>query len=252
MRWRYKELVARIPAAKLNGTSIQYYIDVKDPSGAKVAGSAKQASPNLIEIDASASPRFYPDWNDDSEGATSGNGGTKTVQAEDEDPLHPGQHKQVAQNTEGDLQPHDQPSTPGTAWNDAGSSKFEKAKWISTGTAGALLAGSLTFYILAGKQADNLVADSKMCGNPPCRAYDHEFDLAWQDAGQRYNTLANVTFVVGFGAAVVSGYLWYRELSAKKHGELKMSNKNASPETTWVVIPTGSPSGVGAAAAVEF
>ena len=251
MKWRYKELVARIPAAKMNGTSIQYYIDVKDQSGAKVAASAKQASPNLIEIDASASPRFYPDWNDDSEGST-GNTGTKTVQAEDEDPLHPGQHKQVAENTDVDLQPHDQPSTPGTAWNDVGSSKFEKAKWISTGTAGALLAGSLTFYILASKQGDNLVADSKSCGNPPCRAYDHQFDQAWQDAGQRYNTLSNVTFVVGFGAAVVSGYLWYRQLSAKKHGELKMSNKNASPETTWVVMPTGSPSGVGAAAAVEF
>lgn len=250
MKWRYKELVARIPAAKMNGTSIQYYIDVKDQSGAKVAASAKQASPNLIEIDASASPRFYPDWNDDSEGA-SGNG-AKTVQAEDEDPLHPGQHKQVAENTDVDIQPHDQPSTPGGAWNDVGSSKFEKAKWISTGTAGALLAGSLTFYILASKQGDNLVADSKSCGTPPCRAYDHQFDQAWQDAGQRYNTLSNVTFVVGFGAAVVSGYLWYRQLSAKKHGELKMSNKNASPETTWVVMPTGSPSGVGAAAAVEF
>ncbi len=250
MRWRYKELVARIPAAKMSGSSIQYYIDVKDQTGGKVAGSGKQASPNLIEIDASASPRFYPDWND--EGGETATGGTKAVQSEEEDPLHPGQHKQVAQNDDVDLQPHDQPAGNGTSWNDVGSSKFEKAKWISTGTAGALLAGSLTFYILASKQADNIVADSKSCGNPPCRAYDHEFDQAWQDAGQRYNTLSNVTFVVGFGAAVVSGYLWYRQLSAKKHGELKMSNKTASPETTWVVLPTGSTSSVGAAAAVEF
>ncbi len=250
MKWRYKELVARVPAAKMSGSSIQYYIDVKDQTGAKVAASGKQASPNLIEIDASASPRFYPDWNDEGETGTAG-ATTNVVQSEDEDPLHPGQHKQVAQ-TDVDVQPHDQPSTPGTSWNDVGSSKFEKAKWISTGTAGALLAGSLTFYILASKQADNIVADSKSCGNPPCRAYDHEFDQAWQDAGQRYTTLSNVTFVVGFGAAVVSGYLWYRQLSAKKHGELKMSNKTASPETTWVVVPTGSTTGVGAAAAVEF
>lgn len=250
MKWRYKELVARVPAAKMSGTSIQYYIDVKDQAGGKIAASGKQASPNLIEIDASASPRFYPDWKDDGDAGAAG-GGSKVVQSEEEDPLHPGQHKQVAQ-TDVDVQPQDQPGATGTAWNDVGSSKFEKAKWISTGTAGALLAGSLTFYILASKQADNIVADSKSCGNPPCRAYDHEFDQAWQDAGQRYTTLSNVTFVVGVGAAVVSGYLWYRQMSAKKHGELKMSNKTASPETTWVVLPTGGTSSVGAAAAVEF
>ncbi|MBV8760197.1 MAG: hypothetical protein JO257_23090 [Deltaproteobacteria bacterium] len=253
MKWRYKELVARIPANKINGNSIQYFIEVKDQAGTKVASSGKPTSPNLVDVEASASPRFYPDWSDEGDAGTGGATTVKNTQAEDEDPLHPGQHKQVAQNTDNvDIQPHDQPATPGTAWNDVGSSKFEKAKWISTGTAGALLAGSLTFYLLASKQADNIIADSKSCGNPPCRAYDHDFDQAWQDAGQRYTTLSNVTFVFGVGAAAVSGYLWYRQLTAKQHGELKMSNKNASPETTWVVIPTGSPSGVGAAAAVEF
>jgi tetratricopeptide (TPR) repeat protein len=246
MKWRYKELVARIPAAKLAGSSIQYYLDVKDQAGNKIAGSGKMASPNLVEIDASASPRFYPDWNDEGDTTVAT---TTTRQSEDEDPLHPGQHKQ---EPDIEIQPKTEPSAPGTAWNDVGSTKFEKAKWISTASAGALLAGSLTFYILAGKQADNLVADSKMCGTPPCRAYDQEFDQAWQNSGQSYQTLANVTFVVGFGAAVVSGYLWYRQLTAKQHGELKMSNKTATPETTWVVIPTGGPTGVGAAAAVEF
>ena len=246
MKWRYKELVARIPAAKVGGSSIQYYLDVKDATGTKIAGSGKQASPNLVEIDASAAPRNYPDWTD--EGDTAVATTTTNHQAEDEDPLHPGQHKQE-QDIE--VQPQQQPAAPGNAWNDVGSSKFEKAKWISTASAGALLAGSLTFYILASKQGDNIVADSKSCGNPPCRAYDHEFDQAWQDAGQRYNTLSNVTFVFGAGAAIVSGYLWYRQLSAKKHGELKMSNKTASPETTWVVVPTAL-GAVGAAATVEF
>ena len=34
MKWRYKELVARIPAKKMSGTSVQYYIEVKDQTGA--------------------------------------------------------------------------------------------------------------------------------------------------------------------------------------------------------------------------
>src|SRR5690606_8543872 len=41
MKWRYKELVARIPAPKMIGNAVQYYIDVKDATGASVARSGK-------------------------------------------------------------------------------------------------------------------------------------------------------------------------------------------------------------------
>ena len=245
MKWRYKELVARIPGAKIGGSSIQYYIDAKDQTGTTIARSGKSTSPNLVDIEAQATPRFYPDWTDD--------GGEKPIAEvkhhDDEDPLHPGEHKQE-QDVE--VQPSPTPAQPGTSWKDVGSSKFEKAKWISTASAGALLGGSIVFYILAKKQADNIAADAASCGTPPCRQFDHDFDLAWQDSGQRYQTLSNVTMVVGVGAAAVAGYLWYRELSAKKHGELKMTNKtNSSPATTWVVVPSVGES-IGAAAAARF
>jgi hypothetical protein len=249
MRWRYKELVARIPSGKVGGSSLQYYIDVKDAAGTVVARSGKSTSPNLVDIEAQATPRFYPDWTDE--------GGEKSTAEvkhgdESEDPLHPGQHKQQDSDTELDQKAAaTAPEVPGTGWKDVGSSKFEKAKWISTATAGTLIAGSVVFYILAKKQADNLAADATSCGMPPCRAFDHAFDLAWQDAGQRYNTLTNVTMVLGLGAAGVAGYLWYRELSAKKHGELKMTTKTSSPETSWVVVPSVG-DGIGAAAAGRF
>ena len=145
------------------------------------------------------------------------------------------------------------PTTPSRPWIDVGSSKFEKAKWISTASAGALVGGSIVFYILAKKQGDNIVADSTMCGTPPCRQYDHDYDKAWQDAGKRYNTLTNVTAVVGIGAAAVAGYLWYRELTDKHHGELNAANKKkaSSPETSWIVVPSIGDS-IGAAAAARF
>jgi hypothetical protein len=245
MKWRYKELVARIPAAKVGGNSLQYYIDAKDTTGATVARSGKSTSPNLVDVEAQAMPRFYPDWTDE--------GGEKPAAEvkrsdESDDPLHPGQHKQE-QDTEVEEKPA--PAQPGNGWKDVGSSKFEKAKWISTASAGALLGSSIVFYILASRQADSLASDAKSCGTPPCRAFDHNFDLPWQDAGQRYQTLQNVTMVVGVGAAAVAGYLWYRELSAKKHDELKVSNKTSSPESTWVVVPSVGES-IGAAAAARF
>ena len=250
MKWRYKELVARIPAAKVGGTSIQYYIDVKDQTGTKVAGSGKSVSPNLVAIDAQAAPRFYPDWTDE--------GGEKTITEikhhDEEDPLHPGGGSHQEDDTELDQKPVvAAPIAPSRTWIDVGSSKFEKAKWISTASAGALVGGSIVFYILAKKQGDNIVADSTMCGTPPCRQFDHDYDKAWQDAGKRYNTLTNITAVVGVGAAAVAGYLWYRELTANKHGELNAASKNktSSPETSWIVVPSIGDS-IGAAAAARF
>src|SRR5207237_1339901 len=65
MKWRYKELVARVPAAKMAGNSIQYYIEVKDQAGTLVTKSGKSTSPNLVNIDAGATPRFYPDITDE-------------------------------------------------------------------------------------------------------------------------------------------------------------------------------------------
>ena len=39
MKWRYKELVGRIPAAKMTGSAIQYYVEVKDATGEVVTRS---------------------------------------------------------------------------------------------------------------------------------------------------------------------------------------------------------------------
>jgi hypothetical protein len=58
--------------------------------------------------------------------------------------------------------------------------------------------------------------------------------------------------VFGVAAAGVAAYFWYRELTAKKRGELKVTNKNSSPETTWAITPSLSEGFTGAAAAARF
>ena len=65
MKWRYKELVSRIPAPKMIGSAVQYYIDVKDSTGASVARSGKSTSPHQVLLEAGAQPRFYPDMTED-------------------------------------------------------------------------------------------------------------------------------------------------------------------------------------------
>jgi tetratricopeptide (TPR) repeat protein len=252
MKWRYKELVARIPANKVFGTSIQYYLEVKDQAGNQVAKSGKSTSPNLVNVEQGATPRFYPDLTDDGEQQMS----ATQIKARDEsdDPLSGKSMQQPDPDDEKQVEGPTEPLKPGNGFKDVGSSKFEKAKWISTGTAGVLVAASITTFILAKKQASSLEADSKDCagGMPPCRPFDEEYDLAWQNAGKRYNTLHQVTTVFGVAAAGVAAYFWYRELTAKKRGELKVTNKNSSPETTWAITPSLSEGYTGAAAAVRF
>jgi hypothetical protein len=253
MKWRYKELVGRIPAAKMGGSTIQYYIEVKDQAGAVVAKSGKSTSPNLVNIDNSVPPRFYPDLTDDSNGEAAVPTAQQVKRHDEEDPLHKDTHQEQDIEPSGPVGTPETPSAPGTGWGDVGSKKFEKGKWISTGVAGGMIAGAVVSYILAKKQADNLISDSQSCGAPPCRMFDSTYDLKVQEAGQRYNTINTVTTVVGVGATLVAGYFWYKQLTAKKHGELKVGSKTSSPETTWAITPTvGNDGYTGAAAAVSF
>ncbi len=255
MKWRYKELVGRIPAAKVGGTSIQYYLEVKDQAGTSIAKSGKSTSPNLIYIEAGATPRFYPDLTDDGEQALT----ESQVRQRDmsDDPL--GGTKQEVDPEDGggggggDVAEGSMELTaPGNGFSDVGSSKFNKAKWATTISAGVFVSGAIVTYLLAKKQADNLVADSTSCGTPPCRVFDADYDVAVQNAGNRYNTLHQISTVFGVVSVGVAGYFWYRELTAKKRGELKMGNKNKSPETTWAITPSVSEGYMGAAAAARF
>ncbi len=84
-------------------------------------------------------------------------------------------------------------TVPGTGFRDVGSSKFNKAKWISTGT--GVLVERVDRDVHHGQAAgEQLEADSKDCpmgAQPPCRVFDKEYDVAVQDAGKRYNTIRN-------------------------------------------------------------
>ncbi|HUS33339.1 MAG TPA: hypothetical protein VMZ53_32775 [Kofleriaceae bacterium] len=254
MKWRYKELVGRIPGAKMGGSTIQYYIEAKDQSGAVVAKSGKSTSPNLVNIDNSVPARFYPDLTDEGNGDSSAPSAQQVQRRdEEEDPFNKNKKQQEDIEPSGPIGTPETPTTPGTGWTSVGSSKFEKAKWISTGVAGGMVAGAVVTFILGKKQASNLETDSTKCGQPPCQVFDAEYDVKVQEAGQRYNTLNTVTTVVGVGATLVAGYFWYKQVTAKKRGELKVGSKNSSPETTWAITPTiGDDGFTGAAAALQF
>ena len=81
MKPRYNELVGRIPAKVMAGSSVQYYLEVRNAQGEMITRVGRPASPNIVYIDPKARPRYYPDltddrdWVDDNGGGGGGSGG---------------------------------------------------------------------------------------------------------------------------------------------------------------------------------
>jgi hypothetical protein len=197
MTRRYKELVGRIPAARMIGSAVQYYLEVRDASGALVTRAGKATSPNLINLEAGAPPRFFPDLTDDGEAAPSP--GTPGTRDDAEDPLR-----------RGPTPPPAMPAVLVDARPRPAPGDLRYARWGSTGAAVALGGLSLVFYLEAAGYADRAAADARDCtAAPPCRAFD-AYAAGLQATGERYQTLSRVAFAGGLAVTAVAGYLWFR------------------------------------------
>jgi hypothetical protein len=116
------------------------------------------------------------------------------------------------------------------------------------------------FIYLAHTQASAIVDDAghdPTSGAPcqtPCHTFDHDYDLALQDAGQRWSLIANISLGVGITAGAVAGYYWYLQSKAKPHAaEAKPAPKGGgfNPEALYIG-PSISNGFAGAAAAARF
>ncbi len=257
MKWRYKELVARIPAPKMIGSAVQYYIDVKDQAGGPIAKSGKPTSPHQVLLENGATARFYPGMTDDGDAKVTPKDVVKSD--DDDDPLN--KNKRVKKDDSVVIQPTE-PTAPGTGFTDVGSSKFTKAKWGTTITSGVLIGFAALSYVQALKFAGALEEDSQQCGAPPCRPFD-EYSADVEKAGKAWQSRFKIGLGFGIAVGAVAGYLWYKEMKAKKRGEMKVSKNAKAPETSlstrvpssessWIVVPVIGEHTAGAAATVRF
>ena len=238
MKPRYGELVARIPAVKTVGASVQYYIEVKDAKGKVVDRSGKQTSPNLVLLDRAAKARYYSDMGEEKAEPITG----------DDDEVPGG--GAFSGGTE----------SRGGGWTDAGSSKFNKLKWGATGAAAGLLALSTTFYLLSAKASSDLEAeassssDPAQCGGaaPPCRTFSDE-QQSLEGKGERFERFANISLGVGAAAAVGAGVLWFLEVrDARKRRRAREESGPDNDEPRLSATPLIGEDFVGGAAAVRF
>jgi hypothetical protein len=238
MKWRYKELVGRIPPAKMIGTAVQYYIEVKDTTGALVTRAGKSTSPNLVNLEAGASPRFYPDLNEEGEIVVS----ESEMRSRDEEDISFDRGKKATLEAKVEPEPTDQvtaaaPPRPDTGFNDVSSWKFKSAKWGATGIAGAALATSVVSYYLAGKYSRSVEDDINKCGRPPCIVYD-QYAVDLQAAGKRYQTISLLSLNAGLIVSAVAAYFWLEENRKLRRGARELTTRSPRKAgSTWSVAP---------------
>ena len=187
MKPRYQELVGRIPASKVSGSSLQYYVEARDVGDEVVHRSGKAVSPHIVLLDAAAKPRYYPDFGDD------GSAGAA--------------------------------SSPADGRDTGSTDMMTYARWGATGGALGLVALSATFIFIAqdassaieGEAFESAEQDSCPEGRP-CRTFD-ETKRDLEARGKRFELLGNVSLALAVGAGVTAGVLWYLHGKDKKKAQ---------------------------------
>jgi len=243
MRPRYNELVGRIPAQVMAGTSVQYYIEARDATGALVDRSGRSTSPNLVFINPKAKPSYYPDLT--SERSWEGAGTTH---------ITPGGGSGLGGGG--------QPTGTG-GWTDVQSRKYQYLKWGTTATAVGLLAFAVGFNVIATNAASGLegeafnstdVDECAALGGPPCRSFADR-QKSFQARGEYYETAYQITLGLGLVTAGVAGYFWYKEIAEKKKAGAGASAGAGQPTSTSTAItatPVVGKDFVGGAATLRF
>ena len=201
MRYRYKELVGRIPKTATRGSQVQYYIEVEDGSSKVLERSGEPTSPHIVYLEEGAKPRFYADLN----------------------PV------QATQNEEEKVDPIRRPVVTeelGSKWTDKRS--FQLAKWGTTGGAALLLGTSIISAMVSSSAESDLTSESvdsrlgECLTGSPCKSFSQkQKDL--ESRGQTFETIHKVAFYTGALALVGAGALWYLDLTAPREQESAMS-----------------------------
>ena len=242
MRPRYNEQVGRIPADKMQGTSIQYYLEVRTPDGKVLTRVGKPGSPNIVYLETKARPRYYPDL-EDASGAFVEVGPTTTVR--------PSGNKR-------------DDGLPDGGYFEVGTKQFRRGKWISTGVSVVALGTSLTFYLMAAGNASTLEGeaaaanDDSECGaaQQPCKTFG-SFGRSLQQVGQRNELVSRITFGVGVAAVGVAAYYWYKDVKAARQRERAAATATTAPPPatgleSLITVPVASDGYIGGAAAIRF
>ena len=223
MQTRYNELVGRIPKRVMRGSSVQYYLEVRERDGKLVSRSGRSTSPHLVFLDPNAKPRYYPD-------------------------LDP--NRKIQRPAEPKVGTRNPAYTGNAGTKDDRASKGGFLKWGTTGASLGFFTLAVSFYFVSANAASNIEAEAvesireNCIMGPPCFTFaDKQKDF--ESKGKTFQTLANVSLALGAVTAGAAGWLWYRDVKRKRA-------PGTSSPMTGSVVPVVGPGFVGASAGAKF
>ena len=245
MKWRYKELVARIPGDedRRQHDPVLHRGQGLGRRGRRALGQVDEPEPRQRRR--RRAPRVLPRLHRRRRAGRADRRADASTTNE-EDPLGNGQEARsstTSRTVDGGRQRSwrttETPTPGGNGFSDVGSSKFEYAKWVSTGIAGrdGRRSPSLFVHPRHSKQASprsTRLARLRRCGAPPCRTFDtlRQGRPGRRQALQTRSTRS--TLVVGVGAGVRRRLLLVPRAHARRStASSRCSKSGGSPETTW-------------------
>lgn len=264
MKRRGGEKIGRIPADAVAGSSLQYYIEARDPGGNVVKTIGTEASPNIIMVDPSAAPQMVAGYVD--------RGGPQEEphqRAEEPAPESRSDEEEPPRRKKRNLDDEEAPVNRPTpkAKSGGGSSggprtlTYVGAALLGVGAAG--LAVGIAGNVLAKQYSDALTADSK---NPIDKDGNKIFfnddpnavtqAAVYQSNGKMWNAVGIAGSVAG-GALAITGVALIavdatRHASGGSSDRPKPRRRPQPVEESWFVAPTASPTYAGVAGGFAF
>jgi hypothetical protein len=244
MKPRYTEHVGRIPADLMAGSSVHYYIEVKDSSGKPVASSGRASSPNIVFVEPNAKPQYYRD--EDSES--------------DAKPAPIAKSSKAIPSASADIQEPEDEENPieEVMGRSTKTRKIDWPKWIATGGAAASWVTFTVLWVTAKNWSDTLEEGANRsrtdgCAVKPCRPFDSELKNI-ESGGKNYELATNITLGVAVISTAAAGYIWYRELKKARRVEERPVVSAPVPTSLRLVGagPVLHPQFVGGAAVFSF
>ncbi len=270
MKRHGSEKVGRIPAKVVTGTSIQYYVEARDPSGNVVRAAGSQGSPNIIMIDPSAKPVMIASMDEQQ------NEERAQEQNEEEAPPPPRPTKRhrdledeeaplTGQLAEEHPRRHTAPkrnSKYGTVfWAGVGLAAGGAAIGIGLGAAGFSQAS--TYSDLVSMDAHKL--NTSVTPNAPFRFNDPTAkgsdDKSFEASGKLYDSLGIAGTVIGSALVVTGGIMMLYDAVLKNRSTeeqrpkrrrrpVRVEEDAAAP--SWYILPQAGPRGAGLGGGFNF
>ncbi len=259
MKRKGGEKVGRIPADAVAGTSLQYYIEARDPGGNVVKTIGSEASPNIIMVDPSAPPQTLAGFQDRGGEEPQPRAEEPEQRQADRGDEEEAPRPRKRRNLDDEAAPVAGPTSRSKGSQSSGNKTFLYAGAALTGVGVAGLAVGIAGMVLAKQYSGVLTDESR---NPTYvddngmtqKIFFDSQAASYQSNGKLWNAIGIAGTAVG-AAATITGVALIVVHTTRGSGGGEKPRKQRRPtpvEDSWYLTPAGSPTYAGVQAGFSF